>query len=74
MHKLYVSVDTIFQPSISFNFTFRYINDDLSVNSSKCVGYVGRTYPTELQITDSTDTARHASYLDLHLEIDSEGL
>jgi hypothetical protein len=30
-------------------------------------------YPIELEIKDSTDTDRSASYLDLHLEIDSEG-
>ena len=30
-------------------------------------------YPIELEINDTTDTARYASYLDLHAEIDSEG-
>jgi hypothetical protein len=29
--------------------------------------------PIELEIKDTTDTDRSASYLDLHLEIDSEG-
>jgi hypothetical protein len=29
-------------------------------------------YPIELEIKDSTDTDRFASYLDLHLEIDNE--
>jgi hypothetical protein len=32
-----------------------------------------RIYPIELEIKDTTDTARSASYLNLHLEIDSEG-
>ena len=31
------------------------------------------TYPIELEIKDTTDTDRSASYLDIHLEIDSEG-
>ena len=31
-------------------------------------------YPIELEIKGTTDTDRSASYLDLHLEIDSEGL
>jgi hypothetical protein len=31
------------------------------------------TNPTEFEIKDRADTARSASYLDLHLEIDSEG-
>ena len=30
-------------------------------------------YPIELEIRDTTDTNRSASYLDLHLAIDSEG-
>jgi hypothetical protein len=29
-------------------------------------------YPIELEIKDTTDTDRSASYIDLHLEIDSE--
>jgi hypothetical protein len=33
--------------------------------------FVDRIYPTELEIKHTTD--RSASYLDLHLEIDSEG-
>ena len=32
-----------------------------------------KVYPIELEIKDTTDTDRSASYLDLHLEIDSEG-
>ena len=31
-------------------------------------------YPIELEIKDTTDTDMSASYFDLHLEIDSEGL
>ena len=30
-------------------------------------------YPIELEIRGSTDTARFTSYLDIHLEVDSEG-
>ena len=32
-----------------------------------------RIYPIGLEIKDTTDTDRTASYLDLHLEIDNEG-
>ena len=32
-----------------------------------------RIYPIELEIKDTTDTDTSALYLDLHLEIDSEG-
>jgi hypothetical protein len=34
---------------------------------------VDRIYPIELEIKDTTYTDKSASYLDLHLEIDSEG-
>jgi len=35
--------------------------------------FVDRIYPIELEKKDTTDTTRSASYLDLHLEINSEG-
>ena len=57
----------------SFNFTFRYIDDVLSLNDSRFGDFLDRIYPIELEIKDTTDTDRPASYLDLHLEIDSEG-
>jgi hypothetical protein len=58
----------------SFNFTFHYIDDVLSLNNYRFSDFVDRIYPIyiELEIKDSTDTDRSASYLDLHLEIDSE--
>ena len=34
---------------------------------------IGRIYPIELEIKDTTDTNTSASYHNLHLEIDSEG-
>jgi hypothetical protein len=34
--------------------------------------FVDRIYPIELEKKDTTDTDMSASYLDLHLEIDSE--
>jgi hypothetical protein len=57
----------------SLNFTFRYIDDVLSLNNSRFGDFVDRVYPIEFEIKDTTDTDRSASYLDLHLEIDSEG-
>jgi hypothetical protein len=57
----------------SFNYTFRYIDDVLSLNNSRLGDIVDRIYPIELEIKDTTDTDRSASYLDLHLTIDSEG-
>jgi hypothetical protein len=57
----------------SFNFTFRYIDDVLSLNNSRFGDFVDRIYPIELEIKDTTDIDTSASYLDIHLEIDSEG-
>ena len=59
----------------SFYFTFRYIHVDdvFSLNNSRFNDFVDRIYPIELEIKDTTDTDRSASYVDLHLEIDSEG-
>ena len=47
----------------------------ISLNNSRIGNFVDRIYPIELEIKDidTTDTDRSASYLDLHLEIDSEG-
>jgi hypothetical protein len=56
----------------SFNFTFRYIDDVLSLNNYRFGDFVDCIYPIDLEIKDTTDTDRSASYLDLHLEIDSE--
>ncbi len=58
---------------ISFNFTFRYIDDVLSLHNTRFGDCVDRIYPIEIEIKDTTDTDMSASYLDLHLEIDSEG-
>jgi hypothetical protein len=57
----------------SFNFTFRYIDDVLSLNNSRLGIFLDRIYPIELEIKDTTDTDRSASYLYLYHEIDSEG-
>jgi hypothetical protein len=57
----------------SFNFTIRYIDDVLSLNKSRFGDFVDRIYPIELEIKDTTDTDTSASYVDLHLEIDSAG-
>jgi hypothetical protein len=43
-----------------------------SLNNSRFGDFADRIYPIELEIKDTTDTDTSASYLDLHLEIDSE--
>ena len=58
----------------SFNYRYCYIDDVLSLNNSRFGDFVDCIYPIELEIKDTTDAYRSASYLDLHLTIDSEGL
>ena len=56
----------------SFNFKFLYIDDLLSLN--KVDDFVDFIYAIELETKHFTDTEKSTSYLDLHLDIDSEGL
>ena len=56
----------------SFIFSFRYIYDVLLLINCSFGDFVDRIYSIELEIKDSTDTDRFASYLDLHIEIDNE--
>jgi hypothetical protein len=55
----------------SFNFTFRYIDDVLSLNNSRFGDFVDLINPIELEIKDTINTDRSDSYLDLFLEIGS---
>ena len=58
----------------SFNFTLRYTEDVLSLHNSKFGDFVDSIYPIELEIRNTTDTVWSASYLDLRIEIYTEGL
>ena len=50
----------------SFNFTFHYVDDFLSLNSSRFGDFVDCLYPIVPQIKDTADTDRSVSYLDKH--------
>jgi hypothetical protein len=67
-HTSYVAYKSEKKLAPSFYFTFRYIDDVLSLNNSRFGDFVDRIYPVELEIKDATDTDRSASYLDLYLE------
>jgi hypothetical protein len=56
----------------SLNFTFCYIDDVYSQNNSTLGDFVDCIYHNEFEIKDTTYKDMSASYLDLHLEIDSE--
>ena len=60
------------QPAKSFNFTFRYIDDILSLNNSKFSDYINDIYPEELEIKETTDNSISSSFLDLLLEFDND--
>jgi hypothetical protein len=53
-----------------FNFTYRYIDDVLSINNSRFAEFLPLIYPPELEVKVTTDTASSASFLDLYLEFD----
>ena len=58
----------------SFNLSFRYIDDVLSLNNPSFGDLMmHRIYPKELAIKETTDIAKLASYLDLYLKIDGKG-
>ena len=56
-----------------FNFTYRYIDDVLSINNPDFENYLGQMYPAELEIKDTTESNTSASFLDLLLSIESDG-
>ena len=53
----------------AFNFTYRYIDDVLSINNPRFAEFLPFIYPPELEIKEITDTASFASFLDLYLEL-----
>ena len=57
----------------AFNFTYRYIDDVLSINNSRFAEFLPWIYPPELEVKETTDTASSASFLDLSLEFDDSG-
>ena len=57
----------------AFNFTYRYIDDVLSINNSRFGEFLPLIYPPELEAKETTDTASSASFLDLYLEFDDSG-
>ena len=47
-----------------FDFTYRYIDDVLSINNPEFENYLGQMYPVEVEIKDTTESNTSASYLD----------
>ena len=57
----------------AFNFTYRYIDDVLSINKYRFAEFLPLIYPPELEVKEITDTASSASFLDLYLIFDDSG-
>ena len=52
-----------------FNFTYRYIDDVLSLKNTKFAEYLEFIYPRELEVKETTETAASSSYFDCYLYI-----
>ena len=55
-----------------FNFTYRYIDDVLSIKNREFENYMGQIYPVELEIKDTTE--QHFCFLPGFTSVDREGL
>ena len=71
LYNIYKRVSSRNQKT-SFNLTFRYKDDVLSLNNPKFNDYIV-IYPKELEIKDTTDAPNWVNYLDLCLEFDQDG-
>jgi hypothetical protein len=47
----------------AFNFTYRYIDDVLSINNYRFAEFLPLIYPPELEAKETTDTPSSASFL-----------
>jgi hypothetical protein len=50
----------------AINFTYRYIDDVISINNSRFAEFLPLIYPPELEVKKTPDTASSASFLDLY--------
>ena len=56
-----------------FNFTYRYVDDVLSINNPDFENYLGQMYPAELVNQNTKQSNTSVSYLDLFLSIGRDG-
>jgi hypothetical protein len=54
----------------AFNFTYRYIDDVLSINYSRFAECLPLIYPPELEVKETTDTASFDKKNILHIFLD----
>ena len=53
-----------------YGFTFRYIDDLISINNPVFERYLQDIYPAELSVTKETESDQQASYLDLYIYVE----
>jgi hypothetical protein len=46
----------------AFNFTYRYIDDVLSINNSRFAEFLPLIYPSKLEVKETTDEASSVSF------------
>jgi hypothetical protein len=61
--------DKKMQEPRAFNFTYRYIDDVLSINDSRFAEFLPLIYPPELEVKETIDTASSASFDHLFLGV-----
>ena len=66
-------IDKKIHEARAFNFTYRYIDDVLSINNSIFAEFLPLIYPTELEVKETTYAASSASFLDIYFEFDDSG-
>ena len=69
--KLITKLSKFEKQKTSFNLTFRYIDDGLSLNNPKFNDYINVIYPKELEIKDTTDALN--GLIILTMEFDEDG-
>ena len=74
MTLIYTSLKVRYLPVFVSRFTYRYIDDVLSLKNTKFAEYLEFIYPCELKIKETTETAASSSYLDCYLYIDNRKL
>jgi hypothetical protein len=57
----------------AFIFTYRYIDEVLSINNSRFAEFLQLIYHPELEVKETTDTASSAPFLNIYLEFDDSG-
>ena len=57
----------------AFNFTYKYIDNVLSINNPRFEEFLPLIYPPELEIKETTNTASSSTFLELYLEFNDSG-